>query len=113
MKLRIRLVCFCVLSLFVSMAGTLLGQIEIQEFHLLKGVVSEESIQRESLAQRPKAELSSSVHVEVVDFDFAKIQESWVVSSIKRDGILIPAQFGQRVGDVINFGLKDRSMLVT
>ena len=95
MKLRIRLVCFCVLSLFVSMAGTLLGQIEVQEFHLLKGVVSEESIQRESLAQRPKAELSSSVHVEVVDFDFAKIQESWVVSSIKRDGILIPAQFGK------------------
>ncbi len=106
MKPRMGLVCFCVLSLSVSMTGTLRGQIEVQKLGLLKGVVSQES-QRESFAQRLKAESSSSVHVEVVDFDFAKIQESWLVTSIERDGILIPAQFGQRVGDVINFGLKD------
>ena len=34
-------------------------------------------------------------------FDYANIQDRWIVTSIEFDGELTAAQFGQRVGDEI------------
>ena len=35
-------------------------------------------------------------------FDYASIQDRWIVTSIEFDGELTAAQFGQRVGDEIS-----------
>lgn len=37
------------------------------------------------------------------EMDLAKFQSKWIVTSVERDGEVIKAQFGQQVGDVIDF----------
>lgn len=36
----------------------------------------------------------------------------WVVTSVQRDGKTVPAQYGQRVGDVIEFKMDDSGKFV-
>jgi hypothetical protein len=54
-------------------------------------------------AQSPGVLFSDSERTTGLEqFDYANIQDRWIVTSIEVDGELTAAQFGQRVGDEIS-----------
>ena len=56
-----------------------------------------------AIAQSPIVQFGESGQTTGMEqFDYASIQDRWIVTSIEIDGELTAAQFGQRVGDEIS-----------